>query len=253
MSAALPTDSVEFRLNLVQGESRAVVSLAVPKGTIDAVDLLPVLYQLDDAAVGLAQAESRREGKDISCRVGCAACCRQLIPVSEHEARRIAVLVANLPPDRRREVEQRFEHAMAELQRHGLLERLATADQLESEGERAELGHAYFELQLACPFLENEHCTIYAERPMACREYLVTSPAEHCWSPRTQPVEAAPVAANISAALYRFRDHGESGPARWMPLVGSLRWAADQYTDQKSFQTPTPPAPELFRRFMRAL
>jgi Fe-S-cluster containining protein len=242
-----PSDSIAFRLNLVQGESRAVVSVALPTGAIPADDLLPVLYQFDDAAVGLAEAESQRQGKHVSCRVGCAACCRQFIPVSQHEARRIARLVANLPDDRRREIEERFEHATGQLEQHGLLERAVAADQLESEAQRAELGHAYFELGLACPFLEDERCTIYCDRPMACREYLVTSPPEHCWSPRTKPVEAVPVAANISAALYRFGDDGSPGPARWIPLIWSLKWTSDQ----RPGDAPKLPAPEVFRRFMR--
>lgn len=239
--------SVDFRLNLEQGDSRAVVTTAVPKRVLRAVDLLPVLYNIDDAAVSLAETESRRQGNEVSCRAGCAACCRQLIPVSEHEARRIAELVAALPDGRRREIEQRFERVVGALARHGVLTRLLEADQLESEADRAKLGHAYFALQLACPFLENERCTIYADRPMACREYLVTSPPDHCWSPQTKPVEAVPVSTHFSAALYRMRDDGAAGPARWLPLVWSLRWSSSQ-SPQPS---PDTTGPELLRQFMR--
>jgi Fe-S-cluster containining protein len=238
---------VEFRLNLAQGESRSVVTAAVPKRALVADELLPVLYRIDDAAVALAEVESRRDGKEVSCRVGCAACCRQLIPVSEHEARRIADLVAALPDERRREVEERFERVVGELASRGLADRLLVADQVESEDDRAELGHEYFALRLDCPFLEDERCTIYADRPIACREYLVTSPPENCWSPESTPVDAAAVSTHFSAALYRFREDGSGGVARWMPLVYSLRVS--------SSQPPAPAAtmagPDLFRQFMR--
>jgi Fe-S-cluster containining protein len=246
MSATQLGDSIDFRLNLVHGESRAVVVASVPNRAVAADELLPVLYDLDDAAVRLAEAEAGRDGKEISCRAGCAACCRQLIPVSPHEARRIAQIVAALPDDRRREIENRFEHVLSELERENLLPQLAAADQIEPEADRAELGHAYFDLRLDCPFLENERCSIYADRPMACREYVVTSPPEHCWSPRTGPVEALAVAVNFSAALYRFGENGQPTVARWMPLVFSLRWSINQTNSD----SPKLPAPDLFRRFM---
>ena len=38
------------------------------------------------------------------------------------------------------------------------------------------LGREYFQLGIPCPFLEEESCSIYHDRPITCREYLVTSP-----------------------------------------------------------------------------
>jgi Fe-S-cluster containining protein len=37
---------------------------------------------------------------------------------------------------------------------------------------------------MPCPFLEDESCSIHPDRPLVCREYLVTSPAELCAGPR---------------------------------------------------------------------
>ena len=51
----------------------------------------------------------------------------------------------------------------------------------------------YLGLELACPFLEDDACSIYAERPSACREYLVSSPKELCARPLTEPVQAVPI------------------------------------------------------------
>ena len=50
--------------------------------------------------------------------------------------------------------------------------------------ERTELAYEYFKHGIACPFLEDESCSIHPDRPMACREYLVSSPAENCRAPR---------------------------------------------------------------------
>ena len=38
----------------------------------------------------------------------------------------------------------------------------------------------YFAAGIPCPFLEEERCGVYDERPVVCREYAVTSPPELC-------------------------------------------------------------------------
>jgi hypothetical protein len=52
-----------------------------------------------------------------------------------------------------------------------------------------ELGHLYFEPAIACPFLEDESCSIHPDRPLACREYLVSSPASACAHPSPESIE----------------------------------------------------------------
>ena len=47
----------------------------------------------------------------------------------------------------------------------------------------------YFTYQVACPFLENESCSIHESRPIACREYLVTSSPEYCSSAKGEGIE----------------------------------------------------------------
>jgi Fe-S-cluster containining protein len=38
----------------------------------------------------------------------------------------------------------------------------------------------YAGLKIPCPFLSEGVCRIYEQRPLACREYFVTSPPEWC-------------------------------------------------------------------------
>ncbi len=49
----------------------------------------------------------------------------------------------------------------------------------------------YLYERIPCPFLEEERCSIYSIRPLICREYMVTSPPEHCFDPAT--LKAVPV------------------------------------------------------------
>lgn len=83
----------------------------------------------------------------------------------------------------------------------------------------------YFQQQIACPFLEHESCTIYAERPLVCREYHVTSPPEHC--ARLYEIEVAPVETPIRMGDVMVQVGHEIAGASLeaIPLVLALEWA----------------------------
>src|SRR5262249_44693347 len=138
----------------------------------------------------------------ISCKAGCGACCRQLVPISEVEARNIGELVNSLPEPRRSQICARFAEARHRLEKAGLLEKLLHPENWPKD-ERQATGTWYFEQGIACPFLEKESCSIYADRPIACREYLVTSPAEHCAHPSAETVRCVKMPLKFGTALAR--------------------------------------------------
>ncbi len=220
----------------------------VPAEPIRPVDLLPVLQELNDALIGAAVEQVESQGRRVSCRAGCGACCRQIVPISEIEARSLAELIAAMPEDRRRRVTARFAEVMRALAASGLLERLR-ADPPSDPAERNRLGLEYFHLGLACPFLEEESCSIHPHRPASCREYLVTSPAANCATPRADNIVMVELPAKVSSVLYRFRDGSGEQSARWMALPLLLEWAAEHGDDAP----PAIPGPELFASFMNRL
>lgn len=213
--------------------------LPVPEEPVPLQTLLPVISTLADGMVGLAVKAVEDRGRSVSCTKGCGACCRQLVPISEVEARAIATLVANLPEPRRTEVIGRFAKVRDRLQASGMLDRLENRQAWDAD-EFRRIGTEYFELGIPCPFLEDESCSIHAERPITCREYLVMSPAEHCARPREDTIEPVPLPLKLWRELARFDDTGREEPfLRWVPLVLAPEWAA-QHPD-----TATPrPGPE---------
>ena len=52
--------------------------------------MLPVIQNFANALVDVAVKSVEDKGKTISCKAGCGACCRQLVPISETEAQAIA-------------------------------------------------------------------------------------------------------------------------------------------------------------------
>jgi hypothetical protein len=93
--------------------------------------------------------------------------------------------------------------------------------------ERIELGIDYFNQRIACPFLEDESCSIHPERPIACREYLVTTPAINCSNPTPETVECIEVVAKVSNAVAALDSGSATDPDGWIPLVLALDWAAE--------------------------
>ena len=211
------------------------------------MELLPVIQAFDSDVVALAEDASRQSGKTISCKAGCGACCRQLVPLSETEASFLARLVAGMPRDRRRKIERRFSKAVAALSRAGMLEGLDDAWRSTGEAEQEQLSLDYFHLGIACPFLEDESCGIHPDRPLACREFLVTSPAEHCSDPSPDTIEVVPLPGKPSRALYQFADGRGSGPRVWMPLTLALDWASN---NPASDDVPRRPGHEMLLDFL---
>src|SRR5262249_17523424 len=101
-----------------------------------------------------------------------------------------------------------------------------------TDEEMEPINRAYFALQIPCPFLKNEICSIYEDRPAACRELLVTSPAELCRDFVHNPVRPLPVPLRISTVLGLLWASLTSGPIRFIPLPLAWDWAHRHASNQ---------------------
>lgn len=210
---------VTATLRLSVGDIRIAHPITVPAGTVPATAVVPALQGLVNAAVAAAEEQSVRAGKSISCRKGCGACCRQLVPISHTEGESLLAVIDALPDGRRTAVEARFAEADDALARAGLRDMLLDPQKRAGKTDR-ELSTAYFALGIPCPFLEDESCSIHPDRPLVCREYLVTSPAERCASPTQEAVAPVPV-PKISLAARGLQDEADT----WFPLALLTTWS----------------------------
>ncbi len=210
-------------VDLKVARSKLHFELTVPADATRKIDLLPLFRSLADTIVDAAVDDAKASGYTISCRKGCGACCRQVVPISDVEAESIRRLVEALPEPRRSTIVERFERARQALADAGLLDTLR-ASQSVPAGEAEALGQAYFALGIACPFLEDESCSIHDERPLVCREYLVTTPAANCAKPTRETIHCVPVPARVSRAIRRIGDDVPRDREPWIPLVLALEW-----------------------------
>lgn len=221
-----PVERFEIALNTPAG--RLTTALDVPTGFVPITAIVPVTRRLGEEAARLEELRVRETGQTISCRMGCAACCRMLVPLSPPEAFALRDYIEQLPTDRRMSVLQKVADSKSILQSHGLLDRLwavANAEASIPDAELDPLNHAYYALRQPCPFLEHEMCSIYEARPAACRELLVTSPAALCDDLVSNPVTPLPVSIRIGTVLGLLWGALTNAPPRLIPLPLALDWA----------------------------
>lgn len=208
---------VRTRFGRLQG------NLAVPPAPMRLSELAWNAMAFDDRLVAMAVNSEAAQGRQVSCRKGCGACCRQAVPLSPAEAWMIADVVAAMPAERKAAVLERFSAAHARLKHAGFGDKVLTGA---GEEEMNRLGVDYFRLGIPCPFLEEESCSIHPSRPSACREYLVSSPAENCSNPGESEIRTLPTALSLTDGLSRLSAMVMGGEPQAIPMTLALEWAS---------------------------
>lgn len=221
-TASTATVKASFALPVAGGFLNASANL--PAGRTNLTEMLPLVQSLENAIIGRIAQEACEVGTPISCRAGCGACCRQMVPVSFFEAEALVNWMATLPAERRAELEQRFHRALSKLRDAGVIDKILNEQWVEDEELATQLAIDYFHAGVPCPFLENESCSIHPMRPLSCREYLVTSPPALCADPARNQVSGVRLPLKLSRVLYSFGQQMEQDRRGWIPLVFLLAW-----------------------------
>jgi Fe-S-cluster containining protein len=217
--------SVEVSFSLRIGEGTLNASLAVPAGKTTLTALLPILQDFDSSMINRVVDEATEEGHPVSCRKGCGACCRQMVPLSIFEAEFLGEWFSALPKERQAELEERFHSGLMRLKKAGVLDKILDANWGLDEKSFVQMAIDYFHAGVPCPFLEDESCSIHPIRPLMCREYLVTSPAELCQDPGIHQLSAIHLPLRPSQALYKIGQELTHDAKGWMPLIFLLAWS----------------------------
>lgn len=226
------SDMVErFEIALNTPAGQLTTALDVPTGFVPITAIVPVARRLGEEAGSLEAHLAAERGELISCRMGCAACCRMLVPLSPPEAFALRDYIEQLPNAQRATMFRKIADTKEKLKQADLLNRLwAVAEATEPipDEELDPLNRAYYALRHACPFLQDEMCSIYEARPAACRELLVTSPAALCEDLVKNPVTPLPVSLRIGTVLGILWGSMTQTAPRLVPLPIALDWA-EQY------------------------
>ncbi len=227
----MPPAYDDARIHLfVLGEEREIACRA-RVGKTRVKELLPLVRSLASSISEIAVEHVQATGKDISCKKGCAHCCRQLVPVAPMEAKRLAEVVHAMPKKRADALRRRFVEAKTRLIAAKLLLPKAPKGStalISTEKDPVaawnDVSNRYFALQIDCPFLDDGACSIYDERPIACREYNVVTDPAFCKTldPR---IEATPRPIRFGEVLTRLGNELLGTTFAGIPLVLVLEWA----------------------------
>jgi Fe-S-cluster containining protein len=235
MEPARPHERLDLSITTPAGPVTAMVEIST--GFVPITQIVPLLRRLGQQAQSLEQQKTTASGLRISCARGCAACCRMLVPVSAPEAFALRDMVATLPEERRQAIHRTLADRTARLEQAGLLsklQRVAETDRPMTDEEMEPINRAYYELKLPCPYLEDEACSIYDDRPAACRELLVTSPADWCQDMVNKPVRSIPVPLRVSTILGLLWSDLTGSPPRLIPLPLALDWAVRHAAENRA-------------------
>jgi Fe-S-cluster containining protein len=239
------TTTAQFALPIGGATLRGTVQL--PAGRTTLTQLLPIIQDIENTIVDRVTLEAQAANRPISCRAGCGACCRQLVPLTFFEAEALTEWLQSLPQDRLALLHQRFQLALSALRDAGIMERMLDASWMSDEKISTRLNLDYFHAGVPCPFLENESCSIHPIRPLICREYLVTSSPELCKDPAVHAIAGLQFPVRLSRALVAFGRHIDQDDRGWLPLVFLLAWGR---SGAKPGGHVTGTGPDLLKRFL---
>ena len=217
-------ETVEVKFTLAAGALSMDATVQVPAGRVTLTQLLPVLQELTSDVVGGIAAAFARDGEPVSCKAGCGACCRQMVPISIFEAEALAEWFGTLPVERQEVLRERFRVTLQQLGERGILEKMGPELWTKQDDSQETFGIDYLNARVACPFLENESCSIHPIRPLICREYVVTTSPEFCRTPTPQNVNRINLPVKPSNGLFHLGSKVEKHGRGWIPLVFLMDW-----------------------------
>ena len=216
------TVTVEFTVGI--GDGRFKATAIVPGGQTNLTQILPVLQSLDNSFIEGVTSQLADAGRFVSCKAGCGACCRQMVPLTIFEAEALATWIRTLPEARQQELAERFHQALLKISTAGLIDRMVDETWFLDNDTASKLSLDYLYARVPCPFLENESCSIHPIRPLVCREYLVTSAPEHCYDPAILQVDPVELPLRYSRILNAIGAELEHETRGWIPLLFLFAW-----------------------------
>lgn len=155
------------------------------------VDIIPLARQICNRLMSVCEAATASKGETICCKKGCDACCdRFVVGMSEPEAFCLIEDIKRQDESIRNRI-LGILMEMGKLSEHtGLTKIFASMEPTTTLRQRLEMLSSWWtEVHCCCPMLQNHQCSLYAYRPMVCREFLAVGDCNLCSSWKQQNVE----------------------------------------------------------------
>lgn len=194
-------EAAALQASIGQVSQRVAGALQARPGVEHALHFIAHLH----AGIDKTVADAMQRGQQPDCRAGCDSCCHLRVELGQAEALRIARHLRQGPVPALQQLRQRLQQRLA-------LQSAATPG-----------------LRLACAFLQDGLCSIYALRPASCRK-------AHSFSVSACQAQAAEIPQDLSItlaaeALQRgtaagYRQAGLAADA--LEMTAAMLWALEE-------------------------
>lgn len=175
----------------------------------------------------------------VTCRKGCHACCRQLVVLTALEARHIFIKHRARVMRLADRIEEQAQLIDSFEKPEAVLSFSAGNQTYEEHQARANLAavmaEQWWNEKQECVFLEGGICTIYEDRPLACRRYFVVSDPELCGRDTLTDVAALEHPGNEIALLEMMKIESSS---KGTVALGALPIMLSMFTGRLSSKNP---------------
>jgi len=203
--------------------------IEVGKERAKLADIVPLARTLCNSVTGVVVRRAYGEGNRIPCSKGCSACCsRCLVPMSIPEALRFRQEIEAAPAYWRESVWG----ACLRAARLILSQQPPKPFMHQTEIFPASpvdlnlVSNWYTSLKLCCPFLHNHACSIYGQRPLACREHFIKGSARACRG-RRGVAEVLDMPVQLPNVLGQLASELESTGVEALILPLALVWCQE--------------------------
>jgi Fe-S-cluster containining protein len=238
---------ISFELDIAGKTMPFHISAAAKEATLADI-VLPARKLSTKVAIAFLKSLEEK-GQPVPCRKGCCACCSYLIPLSVPEIFRFRQEFLAMQPEYRNSIMQSCMDAAERI-----LDKNFQTSYLKSHSKNNppwinHVGKWYDGLELACPFLAEGLCSLYEQRPLACREHIVTGLTDLYQTGQKCNLNVAPMPVSILEALGQLSSELEQSDIEAVMLPLAFAWAEDNVERAER----TWPAAAIVKRFVEIL
>jgi Fe-S-cluster containining protein len=240
------TNIIGLNLNILGKPLHLDIAASDTKARL--ADIVPLATAVSEKIQHVITDNISANGQRIPCQAGCCTCCRFIIPLSVPEVFRMREYVFSRTTFEKNLIIRSFLLAARKVFQqkppYFILDNPKNSEKSNIASKK--LSDWYLKLNLYCPFLCDGLCTAYEDRPVACREHLVTGSSRGC---RGQKIKAkvVPIPVSMVDVLGKLTAELEGAMEEAVMLPLAFLW----YEHNLHRDLQTWPAAEIVEKFVQ--
>ena len=234
------TDQI-IEISIDTGLKSVPLQILVPDRDARLSEIVPLAQAI---CTRLTEAVTESLDAPITCKKGCPACCHYLVALSVPEIHYLQEILSQMSKD----YHVSILHACLKSAKK-ILHNTAEKPEMSENTELNLISRWYEGLNSPCPFLSGKSCDIYEHRPLACREYMVTSSSLYCQSGHEIDPDVVKLPVSILEALGQLAAEFDQSEVEGIILPLAFI-CIDDYFERSGH---TWPAIDLVQRFVKII